>query len=489
MTTEHFDVLIIGAGLSGIDAAWHLQRFAEGKRFVILEARDRVGGTWDLFRYPGVRSDSDMLTMGYAFRPWTDADAIADGHLIRDYIEQTAREAGIDSKIRFRHRVSCLRWSSARSQWEIEAVRRDDGGREETVRLTAGFVASCAGYYRYAAGHDPDFPGRERFRGVIAHPQHWPQQLDYAGRRVIVIGSGATAVTLVPAMAKTAGHVTMLQRTPTWIVSRPPQDAVANFLRRILPERRAFRLSRWKNTVLQQVLYRISRRHPEKMKRLLLDRARRFLGPNVDVAKHFTPDYAPWEQRLCLVPNGDLFRAIREGRASVETDVIETFTESGIRLASGRELEADVIVTATGLVLEQLGGARVVVDGVPVDLSKRLTYRGVMLEGVPNLIFVFGYINASWTLKADLVCRFLCRLLRRMDQRGTSQVVPRNVRGVKRVGPMIEGFTPGYVLRSIDEWPKQGASEPWRAHQSYFADWKALRFRALDDPELEFSSP
>lgn len=489
MPPEHFDVLILGAGLSGIDAAWHLQRYAAGKRFAILEARDRIGGTWDLFRYPGIRSDSDMLTMGYAFRPWTDANAIADGHLIRTYIEDTAREAGIESKIRFRHRVVSLRWSSAQSRWEVEAIRRDAAGHEETVRFHAGFVASCAGYYRYSAGYDPGFAGRDRFRGTIVHPQHWPEGLEISEKRVIVIGSGATAVTLVPALAKSAAHVTMLQRTPTWIVSRPPQDPIANALRRILPESLAFRISRWKNTILQQILYRLSRRHPERMKRLLIDQARAHLGPNVDVEKHFTPDYAPWEQRLCLVPNGDLFRAIREERASVETDTIETFTEKGILLGSGRELEADLIVTATGLVLEQFGGAEVVVDGERVDFSKRLTYRGVMFEDVPNLVSVFGYINASWTLKADLVCQFLCRLLRRMDERGMSQATPRNLRGVEPVAPWIEGFSPGYVLRSIDEWPKQGASDPWRSRQSFFDDWKALRFGALDDPELELSSP
>jgi cation diffusion facilitator CzcD-associated flavoprotein CzcO len=489
MAVEHFDVLIIGAGLSGIDAAWHLQRYAPRKRFALLEGRERIGGTWDLFRYPGIRSDSDMLTMGYAFRPWTNPKAISDGHLIREYIEDTAREAGIDSKIRFRHRVVSAAWSSADACWTVDAVKRDAQGCEKAVRFTAGFLCSCAGYYRYSAGYEPGFPGRERFAGTVAHPQHWPEDLDYAGRRVVVIGSGATAVTLVPAMARTAAHVTMLQRSPTWIVSRPEQDAVANLLRRILPGRLAFALSRWKNTIMQQLLYRMSRRRPEKMKRFLLEQAREMLGPDYDVARHFTPRYEPWDQRLCLIPDGDLFHAIREGRASVETDTIDTFTERGIRLASGRELPADVIVTATGLVMELLGGIEVAVDGRRVDFAKTLSYKGAMFEGVPNLVSVFGYINASWTLKADLVCRFLCRLLAHMDERGMAQATPRNVEGVPARGPYVEGFSSGYVQRSIAAWPKQGAAEPWRVHQSYFADLRSLRLGSVADAALELSNP
>jgi cation diffusion facilitator CzcD-associated flavoprotein CzcO len=484
---EHFDVLIIGAGLSGIDAAWHLTRYAPRKSFALLEGRERVGGTWDLFRYPGIRSDSDMLTMGYSFRPWTQPKTISDGDAIRRYIEDTAREAGVEDRIRFRHRVVRADWSSADARWTVEAVRRDEAGREERVHFTAGFLVSCAGYYRYDAGYTPEFPGGEEFRGTIVHPQHWPEDLDYAGKRVVVIGSGATAITLLPSLAKAAGHVTMLQRSPTWIVSRPERDPIAGFLRRILPPRAAFRLSRWVNTALQQIAYRSSRLRPERMRRFLLAQVRQHLGPDYDVARHFTPRYDPWDQRLCLVPDADLFRAIREGRASVETDTIERFTENGIRLASGRELPADVIVTATGLVLELLGGVRFTVDGSAVDFGKALTYKGVMFGGVPNLISVFGYINASWTLKADLVCRYLCRLLAHMDATGSAQATPRVPAGVTAAAPFVEDFSSGYMQRSLASWPKQGAGAPWRANQSYFADLKALRFSPVDDGVLELA--
>lgn len=486
---EHFDVLIIGAGLSGIDAAWHLARYAPRKRFAILEGRERIGGTWDLFRYPGIRSDSDMLTMGYSFRPWTQPKTISDGDAIRAYIEDTARESGIEGRIRFRHRVVRAEWSSGDARWTVEARVRDANGREETVRYTAGFLCSCAGYYRYEAGYTPEFPGRERFTGAIVHPQQWPEDVDYAGKRVVIIGSGATAITLLPSLAKTAGHVTMLQRSPTWIVSRPDQDRIANFLRGFLPASVAFRVARGLNTALQQWAYASSRRHPERMRRFLLAQVRQHLGPGYDVAKHFTPRYDPWDQRLCLVPDADLFRAIREGRASVETDIIECFTETGIRLASGRELPADVVVTATGLVLELLGGVEIAVDGRRVDFGKTLTYKGVMVGDVPNLISVFGYINASWTLKADLICRYLCRLLARMDETGAVQATPRLRAGATAAAPFVEHFSAGYMQRSIEQWPKQGAEAPWRVNQSYFADLKALRFGAIEDGVLEFSKP
>jgi cation diffusion facilitator CzcD-associated flavoprotein CzcO len=484
---EHFDVLIIGAGLSGIDAAWHLARYAPKKSFAILEGRERIGGTWDLFRYPGIRSDSDMLTMGYSFRPWTQPKTISDGSAIRAYIEDTARESGIAGKIRFRHRVVRAAWSSAGACWTVDAIRRDDAGREEPVRFTAGFLCSCAGYYRYDAGYTPEFPGRERFAGRVVHPQQWPDDLDTRGQRVVIIGSGATAITLLPHLAKTAAHVTMLQRSPTWIVSRPEQDRIANFLRGILPVKAAFRISRGLNTVFQQWAYFLSRRRPERMRRFLLDQVRQHLGPDYDVAKHFTPRYDPWDQRLCLVPDADLFRAIRDGRASVETDTIECFTEKGIRLASGRELEADVIVTATGLVLQTLGGVEWSVDGRAVDLGETLTYKGVMVGDVPNLISVFGYINASWTLKADLICRYLCRLLAHMDATGAVQVTPRVRAGTTAAAPFVEHFSAGYMQRSIEQWPKQGAEAPWRANQSYFADLKSLRFGPIEDGVLEFA--
>lgn len=484
---EHFDVLIIGAGLSGIDAAWNLQRHAPGKRFAILEGRERIGGTWDLFRYPGIRSDSDMLTMGYAFRPWTEPRTISDGAAIRRYIEDTARESGFAERIRFRHRVVRADWSSAEARWTVEAVRRDDAGREEPVRFTAGFLCSCAGYYRYDAGYTPDFAGREEFRGTIVHPQHWPEDLDVTGRRVVLIGSGATAITLLPSLARTAGHVTMLQRSPTWIVSRPERDPIASGLRRVLPARSAFQVARWFHTAFQQYAYRSARRRPERARRFLLRQVRQHLGPDYDVATHFTPRYDPWEQRLCLVPDADLFRAIREGRASVVTDRIERFTEKGIRLASGLELPADVIVTATGLVLELLGGVQVAVDGRPVDFAQTLTYKGVMFSDVPNLISVFGYINASWTLKADLVCRYLCRLLAHMDATGAVRVTPRRRPGDVPAAPYVEDFSAGYMQRSLDRWPKQGVAAPWRAHQSYLADLRALRFGPIEDDVLEFA--
>jgi cation diffusion facilitator CzcD-associated flavoprotein CzcO len=488
-TPEHFDVLILGAGLSGIDAAWHLTRYAPRKRFAILEGRERIGGTWDLFRYPGIRSDSDMLTMGYSFRPWTEPKTISDGAAIRGYIEDTARESGILARIRFRHRVVRADWSSEEARWTVEAVRRDAAGREETVRFTAGFLCSCAGYYRYAEGYTPVFPGREDFRGTIVHPQHWPENLDVTGRRVVVIGSGATAITLLPSLARTAAHVTMLQRSPTWIVSRPERDPIAGFLRRVLPAKAAFQISRWLNTLFQQWAYRVSRRRPERMRKVLLDQVRQHLGPGYDIARHFTPRYDPWDQRLCLVPDADLFVAIREGRASVETDTIDRFTGAGIRLASGRELPADVIVTATGLVLELLGGVRVAVDGRPVDFGRALTYKGVMFSDVPNLVSVFGYINASWTLKADLVCRYLCRLLAHMDETGARQATPRPRPGDTAVDPYVVDFSSGYMQRSIDTWPKQGAAAPWRAYQSYFADLASLRFGAIEDGVLELTRP
>jgi monooxygenase len=395
---EYFDVLIVGAGLSGIDAAHHLRKKCPRKTFVILESRAGIGGTWDLFRYPGVRSDSDMLTMAYSFRPWRNPKSISDGHLIREYIRDTAREEGIDKHIRFYHRVIRADWSSGDARWKVQASRKLPDGREEPVTITCNFLFSCAGYYKYSAGYTPEFPGRERFKGVIVHPQAWPEDLDYTGKRVVVIGSGATAVTLIPAMAKAAAHVTMLQRSPTYIVSYPELDTLAIALNRVLPAKLAYAIARWKNIGFMTYMYQLARRRPELAKKELLKRASAELGEGYDVAKHFTPRYYPWEQRLCLVPDADLFAAIREGRASVATDQIETFTEKGIQLKSGTKLEADIIVTATGLVLEMLGGIEVAVDGTRTDFSRALSYKGVMYSDVPNLASVFGYINASWTL-------------------------------------------------------------------------------------------
>jgi cation diffusion facilitator CzcD-associated flavoprotein CzcO len=485
---EHFDVLIVGAGLSGIDAAHHLRTLRPDRTFVILEQRERIGGTWDLFRYPGIRSDSDMFTMGYSFRPWTKPKAISPGADIREYIAATASEEGIDRHVRFGHAVARASWSSPAARWTVEGSRKQPDGRHESFTLTCGFLFCCAGYYRYDAGYTPELPGVERFEGRVVHPQAWPDELDYAGKRVVVVGSGATAVTLVPAMAKTAGHVTMLQRSPTWILSMPEQDVVANGLHAVLPARWAYRLSRWKNVALMTLLYQASRRVPTLVKEGLLKQVAGHLGPGVDVATHFTPHYEPWEQRLCLVPDADLFVALREGRASVVTDQVATFTEKGIALRSGRELDADVVVTATGLVMQALGGIELAIDGRPVDLGTVLSYRGVMLSDVPNLAAVFGYVNASWTLKADLVCAWVCRLLDTMEQKGARQVTP-TARGAGPAAPFVEHFSPGYVQRALARLPKQGRKSPWRVHQNYFRDLLALRWSRIDDGTLVFSSP
>lgn len=488
MPVEHFDVLIIGAGLSGIDAAWHLQKHSPKRTYTILENREQIGGTWDLFRYPGIRSDSDMLTMGYRFRPWTHQSAISPGDAIRDYITGTAKDAGIDRHIRFRHKVVAAAWDSAAARWTVEALRRDATGREETVRLSANFVFSCAGYYKYAEGYTPEFAGRERFKGAIIHPQHWPQDLDYAGKRVVVIGSGATAVTLVPSMAKTAAHVTMLQRSPTYIVSRPEKDAAANFLRKILPAHWAYSIPRWRNILLQRYFFTRARKRPERVKETILEGVRKELGPDYDVATHFTPKYNPWDQRLCLVPDADLFQAIRDDRASVVTDHIETFTETGIKLKSGKELAADIIVTATGLQLEILGGMKVSVDGRAVDFGKTFTYKGLMFSDVPNLASVFGYTNASWTLRADLICEYVCRLLNYMDAKGATIAVPRLREAGMKESPWLD-FSSGYITRSVAHLPKQGPNPPWRQSQNYLADIKDMRRAPIDDGVLEFSSP
>ncbi len=480
---EHFDVLIIGAGLSGIDAAHHLRKLCPNKTYVILEQRERIGGTWDLFRYPGIRSDSDMLTMGYSFRPWTNPKAISPGDDIRNYIADTAREEGIDRHIRFGHRIVSASWSSADAHWTIEATHRN-----HPVTLTCNFIFSCAGYYRYSSGYTPEFPGSARFRGLIVHPQAWPEDLDYAGKRVVIIGSGATAVTLVPSMAKTAAHVTMLQRSPTYIISAPEKDKVANRLRSILPSKLAYRLSRWKNIAFMTYLYQLTQRFPNFAKNGILAKVREELGPGYDVDKHFTPAYKPWEQRMCLIPDSDMFQAIKAGSASVVTGHIRTFTETGIELESGKTLEADIIVTATGLVMQAFGGVELAIDGRRVDIGQTLAYKGVMMSGVPNIASVFGYINASWTLKADLICAYVCRLLNHMDRRGMRQVTPVN-RDEKPVANFVENFSSGYMQRALASWPKQGTKAPWRVYQNYFRDTFALAWKSLEDGVLTFSNP
>jgi len=429
-----------------------------------------------------------MLTMGYSFRPWTSPKAISPGDDIRFYITETAREEGIESHIRFRHEIKRAAWSSSEARWTIEAVRTSPDAPDEPVTLTCNFLFSCAGYYRYSAGYTPDFPGIERFKGRVVHPQAWPSDLDYSGKRVVIIGSGATAVTLIPSLAKTAAHVTMLQRSPTYIVSAPEQDPIANWLRGKLPAMWAYRLSRWKNVFLMTWFYQLAQRYPGYMKNGILDKVREELGPSYDVATHFTPRYNPWEQRICLVPDSDMFNAIKSGRASVVTDQIEAFTETGVKLQSGQELEADVIITATGLVLQAFGGIELSVDDRRIDISKTLAYKGVMLSDVPNLASVFGYINASWTLKADLICSFVCRLLNAMDEKCARQVTPRP-HGEIAAAPFVENFSSGYMQRSLASWPKQGANPPWRVHQNYLVDTFNLKYAAFDDSALEFSSP
>ncbi len=485
MTAEHVDVLIVGAGLSGIGAAHHLQEACPRKTYAILEAREASGGTWDLFRYPGIRSDSDMFTLGYAFKPWKEAKAIADGPAILRYIRETAREDASDRHIRFNHRVVRAAWSTPDARWTVEAERTDTG---EAVELTCGFLLLCSGYYRYDEGYTPAFPGTERFAGRIVHPQQWTDDIEYAGRRVVVIGSGATAVTLVPALAERAAHVTMLQRSPTYVVAVPGRDPVADLARRALPEHLAHPVVRWKNVTLTTLVFQLSRHAPGLVKRLVRRGVERQLPPGYDVDRHFTPRYDPWDQRMCVVPEGDLFRAIRSGRASVVTDEVETFTEAGIRLASGAELEADLIVTATGLQLQMLGGMDLAVDGEPVELPERVTYKGMMLSGVPNMAMVMGYTNASWTLKCDLTCEYVCRLLNHMDEHGHRQCVPRLPRTPLETEPIID-LTAGYVLRSIDRFPRQGRTVPWRLHQNYARDLALLRCGPLEDGAMEFSRP
>jgi cation diffusion facilitator CzcD-associated flavoprotein CzcO len=483
MSLEHVDVLIVGAGLSGIGAACHLQADCPGKSYAILEARESIGGTWDLFRYPGIRSDSDMYTLGYSFKPWREDKSIADGSAILDYIRETSDEHGIKQKIRFHHRVVRAAWSSSEDRWLVDAERSDTG---ESVRLSASFLFMCSGYYRYDEGYTPEFEGSERFGGRIVHPQHWDESLDYSGKRVVVIGSGATAVTLVPAMADRAAHVTMLQRSPSYIVSLPGEDPVARLLRRFMPVRLAYPIIRWKNVFLTMASFQLSRRRPRLMRALVRKGLESRLPEGYDIDTHFNPSYDPWDQRLCLVPNGDLFAAISDGRASVITDHIDSFTETGIKLASGAELEADVVVTATGLNLLALGGIELVVDEREVALGEQMSYKGMMLSGVPNFAFAVGYTNASWTLKCDLTCEYVCRLLRHMDERGYSHCVPRNSDPSVRPLPFID-FSSGYVQRAIDEFPKQGSKAPWRLHQNYPLDILALRFGSIQDAAMQFS--
>ncbi|PVY77419.1 cation diffusion facilitator CzcD-associated flavoprotein CzcO [Tamilnaduibacter salinus] len=480
MARPDYDVLIVGAGLSGVGAAWHLLNECPGKTFAILEGRDAMGGTWDLFRYPGIRSDSDMYTLGYNFRPWTDGKAIADGPSILNYIHNTAEQNHIDQKIHYNHWVEKMDWSSEDATWTVTA--KLPSGKTKTV--TANYLLNCSGYYRYDQGYMPDFPGKDQFQGQLIHPQHWPEDLDYTGKKVVVIGSGATAVTLIPSMTDKAAHVTMLQRSPTYIISQPDADVIANALNRLLPKRLAYQITRWKNVSLQTLFYQACRRYPKAMRRILRLHLRQQLGKDFDIDTHFNPSYNPWDQRLCLVPNGDLFKVLRRGEASIVTDHIDTFTENGIRLKSGEELEADIIISATGLNLVTLGGAEISVDGQHIRPSDTMSYKGMMLSDVPNMSMIVGYTNASWTLKADLASEYTCRLLNHMDRQGVDYCVPVVGDDVKEA-PFLD-LEANYVLRALDHLPKQGDRAPWKLYQNYPLDLINLRFGPLKDKAMQF---
>jgi cation diffusion facilitator CzcD-associated flavoprotein CzcO len=478
---EHVDVIVVGAGLSGIGAACHLKMRCPQKTFVILEGRNTMGGTWDLFRYPGVRSDSDMYTLGYPFRPWRDPRAIADGLAILGYVRETAAEYEVDKSIRYNHRVRRASWSSDRARWTVEA----EVGPEKTVaQLSCNFLFLCTGYYDYESGYTPEWPGVARFRGRIIHPQKWPEDLDYAGKRIVVIGSGATAITLVPALAERAAHVTMLQRSPSYVIARPAEDPLAKIMRRCLPAHATFSLMRWKNVLVGTFFYDLARKRPAVFKWMVAKGVRNHLG-NLYDARHFTPPYNPWDQRLCVAADADLFNAIRAGRASIVTDHIETFTEEGLLLKSGEHLDAGIIVTATGLVLKLFSGLQLVVDDVPVDMPKTLVYKGMMFSDVPNLAFAVGYTNASWTLKCDLTAEYVCRLLNHMDQHGYVACTPRVNDPNIEEEPVID-FNSGYVLRALPTLPHQGSKKPWRLHQNYVKDLSMMRYGRVEDGAMQF---
>ena len=483
---EYVDVLIVGAGISGIGAAVHLQERCPGKRFAIIERRADVGGTWDLFRYPGVRSDSDMHTLGFRFKPWTQAKAIADGPSILSYLNETVDEHDLMSKIRFHQQVKRASWSSANSRWTVEVI---DGSTRAATTLSCSFLFMCGGYYNYDHGYLPDFPDHDTFTGRIVHPQHWPTDLNYKGKNVVVIGSGATAVTLVPALvADGAAKVTMLQRSPTYMAAGPSEDRIANALRKMLPAKAAYAVVRWKNILLGSFIFNLARQKPDRLKSRLLEGVRKELGPDYDIATNFTPSYKPWEQRLCLVPDSDMFAAIRAGRAVVTTGQIERFTPTGIVLKSGEELLADLIVTATGLNLQMLAGVEVTVDGKGIDVAQTVLHKGVMLSGMPNLAMWFGYTNASWTLKADLTSEYMCRMLNYMDTHHVAMVMPTYNGSLTDTEEFVD-FSSGYFQRAKHLLPKQGHGLPWKLDQNYFRDARLLRRGRVDDEGLVFSGP
>jgi len=482
MSIEHFDIVVIGAGLSGIGAGYRLQTRCRGKRYVIFEARQAIGGTWDLFRFPGVRSDSDMFTLAYPFRPWKGAKAIADGPSILNYVRETAREFGIDRHIRFEHRVQSASWSEEETRWLLVVK---NGANGETVRCTCDFLYGCTGYYRYEAGYEPTLPGAERFRGAFVHPQRWPAELDYTGKRVVVIGSGATAVTMIPAMARQAAHVTMVQRSPSYLLSLPARDATRELLRRFLPLRAANRIARWKNILIGIGIYQLCRRAPKVARRMLREGAAKNLPSGYAVDKHFNPRYQPWDQRMCIVPDADLFRSISEGRASVVTEEIETITEGSIRLQSGEELEADIIVSATGLQMLALGGVEISVDATRVEPGRTFIYKGTMLSNVPNFAFCVGYTNASWTLRADLASVFVCRLLNHMERHGYNTCRPECDTASLEARPLLD-LTSGYVMRAAARLPKQAPEKPWLIQQNYVLDMMTMKLGGIEDGILKF---
>ncbi len=484
MTSQHFDILIIGAGLSGIGTACQMTAEFPDKSIAILERRERLGGTWDLFRYPGIRSDSDMLTFGYKFRPWTDLKVLADGGSIRQYIADTATEFGVDEKIHYGLKIVAADWSSAENRWTVTAAHEGSG---ETREYSCGYLVNCTGYYNYDAGYQPSFPGAERFTGRCVHPQQWPEDLDYTGKKVVVIGSGATAVTLVPAMAPTAEHVTMLQRSPSYVFSLPAFDKISQFLGRFLSEERVYAMGRKRNIVMQRSMYKACRRWPKTMRRVLLSQVRRQVGESFDMS-HFTPTYMPWDERLCAVPDGDLFGVLASGAASVVTDGIETFTETGILLKSGRHLEADIIVTATGLNLQMFGGMTLSMDGEARELHDQMTYKGVLVEDIPNLAFMFGYTNAPWTLKSDMAGEYLCRLLRHMDDNGLAAATPRDVENCALDDGMLDQLQSGYVQRAKGVMPRQGSKLPWKVLMDYAKDSVMLLDEPVEDGVLTFDS-
>ena len=478
---ESVDVLIIGAGLSGIGGACQLRRNCPDRSFMILESREASGGTWDLFRYPGIRSDSDMYTYGYGFKPWTDKSSIADGHKILSYIREAAAEYDVERHIRYQHKVVSAAWSSTEERWLVTADRGDTG---EQVTISCQFIFSCSGYYDYEQGYTPEFAGIDAFNGQVVHAQHWPEDLDYQGKRVVVIGSGATAVTLVPAMSKDTASLVMLQRTPTYIANVPEEQPMAEKLRKWLPDSYVFRLTRWKQVLFQIYIYQLSRKRPQDLRKFLLGGVRKELGPDYDVATHFTPDYNPWDQRLCAVPDGDMFAAIREGRAEVVTDHIDQFNREGIQLKSGKQLDADIVILATGLNLKFAGGVEYSVDGKALDFTDHFIYRGMMFSDLPNMAFTVGYTNSSWTLKADLTGQYVCRLLNKMVRSGYASVTPRLKGDIDEV-PLLD-FDAGYVLRAREQFPKQGNRLPWKNYQNYIRDFIGLRLGRLNDDELEF---